>query len=65
MEQSPGFIQNSSSVCILKNSLYGLKHTPRAWYEKMDFYILSHDFVRYKSDCNVYMLRNTDSLMIF
>jgi hypothetical protein len=36
MEQPSGFIQNSSLVCKLKKSLYGLKQTPRASYEKMD-----------------------------
>jgi hypothetical protein len=30
----------------------------------MDSYLLSHDFFRCKSDCNVYMLRTTDALMI-
>jgi hypothetical protein len=30
----------------------------------MDSYFLSHDFVRCKSDCNIYMLMNTNSLMI-
>jgi hypothetical protein len=44
MEQPHGFIQNSSLVCKLKKSLYGLKQAPRAWYEKMDSYLLSHDF---------------------
>jgi hypothetical protein len=64
MEKPLGFIHNSSLVCILKKSLYGLKQTPRAWYENMDSYIVSHDFVRCKSDCNVYMSMTTDSLMI-
>jgi hypothetical protein len=64
MEQPQRFIQNSSLVCRLKKSLYGLKQTPRAWYAKMDYYFLSHDFVRCKFDSNVYMLRNTDSMMI-
>jgi hypothetical protein len=64
MEQPFGFIQNSYLVSRMKKSLYGLKHAPRAWYEKMDSYLLSHDFVRCKSDCNVYMLRTTNSLMI-
>jgi hypothetical protein len=36
MEQPSGFIQNSSLVCRVKKSLYGLKQTPRASYEKMD-----------------------------
>jgi hypothetical protein len=64
MEQPTRFIQNSSLVCRLKKPLYGLKKAPRVWYKKMDSYFLSHNFVRCKSDCNVYMLRNTKSLMI-
>jgi hypothetical protein len=64
MEQPQGFIQNSSLVCRLKKSLYGLKQAPRAWYAKMDSYLLSHNFVRCKSDPNVYMLRTIDSLLI-
>jgi hypothetical protein len=64
MEQPQGFIQNSYLVCRLKKSLYGPKQEPRAWYEKMDFYFLSHDFVRCKSNSNVYMLRTTNSVMI-
>ena len=50
MEKSWGFIHNSYLVCILKNSLYGLKQELRAWYEKMDSYIFSHDFFRCKSN---------------
>jgi hypothetical protein len=64
MEKPQGFIQNSSLVCRLKKSLYSLKQAPRAWCKKMDYYQLSHDFVRCKSDCNVYILRTIDSLMI-
>jgi hypothetical protein len=64
MEQPHGFIKNSSLVCRLKKLLYGLKQAPRAWYENMDSYFLSHDFVRCKSYCNLYMLKTTYSLMI-
>jgi hypothetical protein len=64
MEQSEGFIHNSSLVCRLKKPLYGLKKEPRAWYANMDSYFLSHDFVRCKSDYNVYMLRTTNFVMI-
>jgi hypothetical protein len=64
MEKPQGFIQNSSLVCKLKKSFYGLKHAPRTWYEKMDSYLFLHDFIRCKFDSNVYMLRNADSLMI-
>jgi hypothetical protein len=64
MEQPQGFMQDSSLVCRLKKSLYGLKQAPRAWYAKMDSYLLSYNFVRCKSDLNVYMLRTVDSLLL-
>jgi hypothetical protein len=40
-----------------------LNQAPREWYAKMDS-LLSKNFVRCKSDPNVYMLRTTDSLLI-
>jgi hypothetical protein len=64
MEQRQGFIHNSSLVCRLKKSLYGLKHTPRALYAKMDSYFLSHEFVRCKSNSNVYTMRTTNFVLI-
>eukprot|EP00253_Pinus_taeda_P011672 PITA_11672 len=64
MEQPHGFIQDSSLVYILKKSLYDLKHALRAWYAKMDSFLLSQNFERCKSDPNVYMLRTHDSLLI-
>jgi hypothetical protein len=64
MEQPQGFMHDSSLVCRLKKSLYGLKSAPRAWYAKMDSYMLSQNFVCCKSNLNVYMLRTTDSLLL-
>jgi hypothetical protein len=64
MEQPQGFMQDSSLVCRLKKSLYGLKKAPRAWYSKMDSYLLSQNFVCCNSDPNVYMLRMIDSLLL-
>ena len=55
-------MQDSSLVCQLK--LYGLKQALRASYAKMDSYLLSRNFVRCKSDPNVYMLRTVDSLLL-
>lgn len=63
MEQLQGYAQNSSLVCRLK-SLYGLKQAPRDWYAKMDSYLLSQNFMRCKSDPNVYMMRTYDSLLL-
>ena len=64
MEKPQGFKQDSSLVCRLKKYLYRLKKAPRAWYAKMDSYLLSQNFVRCKSDPNVYMLRTADSLLL-
>eukprot|EP00253_Pinus_taeda_P009590 PITA_09590 len=51
MEQPPGFIQiDSSLVCRLKKSLYGLKHAPPPWYVKMDTFLLDIGFSRCHSD---------------
>ena len=49
------YIDDPFLVSRLKKSLYGLKESPRAWYTKMDAFLLSHKFERCKSECNVYM----------
>jgi hypothetical protein len=64
MEQPQGFMQDSSLVCRLKKSLYGLKQALRAWYSKMESYLLSQNFVHCKLDPNVYMLKTDDSLLL-
>ena len=55
MEQPPGYVQNDSSlVCRLKKSLYGHKKAPRAWYAKIDSFLLDTSFSRCHFDPNVY-----------
>ena len=39
----------------MKKSLYGIKQAPRAWYAKIDGFLLPLNFVRCKSDTNVYL----------
>jgi hypothetical protein len=64
MEQLQGFMHDSYLVYQLKKSLYGLKQALRAWYSKMESYLLSQNFVHCKLDLNVYMLRTIDSLLL-
>ena len=65
MEQPPGYVQNNSSlVCLLKKSLYGFKQAPRAWFAKMDSFLLDTGFSRCHSDPNVYTKKVGNHLMI-
>ena len=65
MEQPLGFIQGDSSlVCHLKKSLYGLRKASRAWYAKMDRFLLATDFSRCLFDNNVYTKRVDGHLII-
>lgn len=56
MEQPQGFIQDSLLVFRLRKSIYGLKKAPRAWYAKMDSFLLFIRFIRCHFDLNVYIL---------
>jgi hypothetical protein len=64
MDQPQGFMQDSSLVCRLKKSLYGLKKAHGAWYAKMDSYLLSQNCVHCKLEPNLYILRTVDSLLL-
>ena len=66
MEQPPRYVQdNSSLLCLLKKSLYSLKQAPRAWYAKMDSFLLDTGFSRCHSDPNVYTKKVGNHLIIF
>ena len=56
MKQPEGFMVKGKKelVCRLKKSLYGLKQSPRMWYQKFDTYIRGLGFTRSKEDQCVY-----------
>ena len=44
MEQPPGYVaQGENKVCRLKKTIYGLKQSPRVWFEKFRITISSID----------------------
>jgi hypothetical protein len=47
MKHPEGFVVKGKKdlVCKLKRDLYGLKKSPRMWYQKFETYILSLGFV--------------------
>jgi hypothetical protein len=46
IEQLDGFVIHGkeSHVCRLKKALHGLKQAPRAWYARIDGYLMSLGF---------------------
>jgi hypothetical protein len=56
MKQPKGYVVKGKKelVCKLKKSLYGLKQSPRMWYQKFDTYMLGLGFTRSKEDHCVY-----------
>ena len=64
MQHPECFFTNPSLVCRLKKSLYGLKQDLRAWYAKIDGFLLSLSFIQCKYDTNVYQKLIDGSLMI-
>jgi hypothetical protein len=55
IEQPQGFVIHGkeSHVCKLKKALYGLKQETRAWYARIDSYLMSSRFI--KSDANPHL----------
>ena len=56
VEQPLGFeTHNSKShVCKLKKALYGLKHEPKTWYDRIDSFLTNLGFTKSKADTNLY-----------
>ena len=56
MKQPKGFAVKGKKelVCKLKKSLYGLKQSPRMWYQKFDTFIRGLGFTGSKADHCVY-----------
>jgi hypothetical protein len=57
MDQPEGLVVPGKKdlVCKLKRSLYGLKQSPRQWYNRFDSFMLAHGFKRSQYDSCVYI----------
>ena len=66
MQQLDGFVVKGKEhlVCRLKRSLYGLKQSPRMWYQKFDAFALNMGFVRSDEDHCVYFKVIDDKILI-
>ena len=65
MKQPEGFMLKGKKglVCRLKKSLYGLKKSPRMWYQKFDTYIQGLGFTKSKEDHRVYFKSSGDHVI--
>eukprot|EP00253_Pinus_taeda_P032360 PITA_32360 len=66
IEQPEGFeiYDRKSHVCKLKKALYELKQAPRAWYERIDNYLMKLGFTRSETDPNLYFKVEDDKPLI-
>ena len=66
IKQPQGFETNDrkTHVCRLKKELYGLKKAPRAWYGKIDGFLMSLGFRKSKENSNLYYKVEDDGIMI-
>lgn len=64
--QPPGFIDPHypHHVYRLKKVLYGLKQTPRAWYDKLTSYLLQHGFTRGNADQTLFIKQWSSSMFL-
>jgi hypothetical protein len=51
-------------VCKILKALYGLRQSSRAWYYKLDTYLVAHAFIRTITDSNIYIKIYNDSTFI-
>lgn len=66
MEQPPGFQLPGSEhlVCKLNRSLYGLKQSPRAWYEEVNSFLCTHGWTRSAADHNLYFIHQQGNIVL-
>jgi len=60
VKQPTGYDDKSGKVCKLNKALYGLRESPRTWYECFDEYIQNLGFQRSESDYCLYIKQEND-----
>ena len=67
MEQPPGFVAQGEfgSVCRLRRSLYGLKQSPRAWFDRFSYVVQEFGMLRSIADHSVFYHHNSSGQCIY
>ena len=66
VEQPMGFVDphKSDDVYKLKRALYGLKQTPRAWYDRFVTYLIEHGFKRGFANTTLFIRKDKDYFVV-
>eukprot|EP00253_Pinus_taeda_P010962 PITA_10962 len=66
VEQPLGYEKKGEEhkVCKSKKALYGLKQVPRAWYSRIDSYILDNEFDKCEGEPTVYIKEKDGKILI-
>ena len=67
MKQPPGFVAQGESglVCRLRRSLYGLKQSPRAWFDRFSSVVQKFGMLRSTADHSVFYHHNSSGQCIY
>nr|GEZ60162.1 retrovirus-related Pol polyprotein from transposon TNT 1-94 [Tanacetum cinerariifolium] len=66
VNQPDGFVDpdNPNHMYKLKKALNGLKQAPRAWYDMLSSFLLSHDFSKGSVDPTLFIRKNGNDLLL-
>ncbi|RVW93973.1 Retrovirus-related Pol polyprotein from transposon TNT 1-94 [Vitis vinifera] len=55
--------ENSGKVCKLRKSLYGLKQSPKAWFDRLTRVVKKHGFIQCQADHTLFMKHSKEGEM--
>ena len=65
MKQPPGYVaQGETKVCRLKKTIYRLKESPKAWFEKFSLTISGIGFRRCHSNHSIFVRRTKSGIVV-
>jgi hypothetical protein len=66
IEQPQGFevSDRETHLCLMRKALYGMKQAPRAWYSRIDTYLLQMGFEKRDADQKLYFIIRGEDMLI-
>ena len=66
VEQPKGFVEphRPNDVYKLKRALYGLKQTPRAWYDRLTTYLTKHEFKKGSTNITLFIRKDNNYFVV-